>query len=606
MKQKIGLYLIASLFFFATGTEKSLAANGSIPAITFAGGANMVNGTIPNITFSGGIDERKAEITLVSNFIPANDESITIGTCNVKFINTFDDSDNTDCNSGNATISRKTATGGPGTLRNAQQIATVLASLHDLSSPYIIDANHNEISINLYSGVYVKFTTLNTESSSGFINFSASTGAISSQNSISGIVGVSSQSIITLSNSLAANATDKLIQIDGLNLDLGNSSLTTSGIATAIRNKFVTDISYPSKSYTVSNVSNQLYFTKKVSGTSGNGTSLTIQDSNYTSSNATAAVASITISAPLAENAIDHSITIDNVTIDLGTSAKTAAQIAAQIAATNFSSGTNYATGAYTVTNPSGTLLTFTKSNSGSSGNGSITISDPLYTSSFDQVATLTATPAGGTYTSAQSVTLSTTTSGAEIYYTNNNDTPSASSTKYTGAINLSTSQTIKAIAIVSGYIDSAIISEIYTINLSESASLMYRFQNKNNGTYIFAGETEKKSILDNYANTFKLEGMAFDAPISGISMYRFQNKTNGTYLFVGEDEKKSVIDNYSQTFKLEGLAFYTNASSGTPMYRFQNKTNGTYLFVGEDEKSSILANYSQTFTLEGLAFYAN
>jgi hypothetical protein len=135
----------------------------------------------------------------------------------------------------------------------------------------------------------------------------------------------------------------------------------------------------------------------------------------------------------------------------------------------------------------------------------------------------------------------------------------------------------------------------------------VYRFQNKNNGTYLFiANENEANSVVYNYSNTFQLEGVAYAVPGSGVPMYRFQNKTNGTYLFTGEEEKKGVLDNYSQTFKLEGLAFYVNPSSGIPIYRFQNKTNGTYLFVGEAEKNSVLANYSQTFNLEGLAFYAN
>lgn len=134
----------------------------------------------------------------------------------------------------------------------------------------------------------------------------------------------------------------------------------------------------------------------------------------------------------------------------------------------------------------------------------------------------------------------------------------------------------------------------------------VYRFQNKNNGTYLFvASENEANSVIYNYGETFKLEGVAYSVPSSGSPMYRFQNKTNGTYLFTGEEEKNSVIANYSNTFKLEGLAFYTQPSTGIPIYRFRNKSDGTYLFVGENEKNSVLANYAHTFDLEGLAFYA-
>ncbi len=74
---------------------------------------------------------------------------------------------------------------------------------------------------------------------------------------------------------------------------------------------------------------------------------------------------------------------------------------------------------------------------------------------------------AAGTYTSAQSVTLTTATSGASIYYTTNGDTPTSSSTLYSGPISISSTATIKAIAIKAGYEDSIVASARYTINIS-------------------------------------------------------------------------------------------------------------------------------------------
>jgi hypothetical protein len=80
------------------------------------------------------------------------------------------------------------------------------------------------------------------------------------------------------------------------------------------------------------------------------------------------------------------------------------------------------------------------------------------------QAATPTFNPAGGTYTSAQSVTISSATSGATIYCTTDGTTPTTSSPVCT-SVTVSTSETIKAIATASGYTQSAVGSATYTIN---------------------------------------------------------------------------------------------------------------------------------------------
>jgi len=83
--------------------------------------------------------------------------------------------------------------------------------------------------------------------------------------------------------------------------------------------------------------------------------------------------------------------------------------------------------------------------------------------------ATPTFSPAPGTYTSTVNVTLADTTTGATIYYTTDGSTPTTSSTKYTAAIAVSTTTTIKAIAAASGYNDSLVASGTYTISTSST-----------------------------------------------------------------------------------------------------------------------------------------
>lgn len=87
------------------------------------------------------------------------------------------------------------------------------------------------------------------------------------------------------------------------------------------------------------------------------------------------------------------------------------------------------------------------------------------------------ATPAEGTYTSNQSVVLSSSTEGAEIYYTTDGSDPSRTSTKYTGAIRVTgtagqtVQTTIKAIAVKSGMQDSNVAIFTYTIQDAGSSN---------------------------------------------------------------------------------------------------------------------------------------
>jgi len=72
--------------------------------------------------------------------------------------------------------------------------------------------------------------------------------------------------------------------------------------------------------------------------------------------------------------------------------------------------------------------------------------------------------PVGGTYHGAQTVTITSGTAGATIYYTTNGSTPTPSSTHYTGPFSVGSSETVQAIAINAGMANSAVGSASYTI----------------------------------------------------------------------------------------------------------------------------------------------
>ena len=85
-----------------------------------------------------------------------------------------------------------------------------------------------------------------------------------------------------------------------------------------------------------------------------------------------------------------------------------------------------------------------------------------------EAVATPTFTPAAGTYTSAQSVTIACATEGATIYYTTDGSVPSATNgTVYSEAIAVNENTTIKAIAVKDGMANSAVAEAEYVINIT-------------------------------------------------------------------------------------------------------------------------------------------
>jgi len=79
--------------------------------------------------------------------------------------------------------------------------------------------------------------------------------------------------------------------------------------------------------------------------------------------------------------------------------------------------------------------------------------------------------PAAGTYTSAQSVTISDATPGATIYYTTDNSVPTTSSPIYSGPIAVNQTTTLRAMAAIPGWSPSAAVTATYTLNLSQAAT---------------------------------------------------------------------------------------------------------------------------------------
>ncbi|MCL2596538.1 MAG: chitobiase/beta-hexosaminidase C-terminal domain-containing protein [Paludibacter sp.] len=85
-------------------------------------------------------------------------------------------------------------------------------------------------------------------------------------------------------------------------------------------------------------------------------------------------------------------------------------------------------------------------------------------TPSVSQVELPVISPSGGTFNAPVTVSITCATSGATIYYTTDGSNPTATSLEYTTSFEVSTTTTVKAIAMMAGMTNSAIASQTYNI----------------------------------------------------------------------------------------------------------------------------------------------
>ncbi|EFM12237.1 Carbohydrate binding family 6 [Paenibacillus curdlanolyticus YK9] len=138
------------------------------------------------------------------------------------------------------------------------------------------------------------------------------------------------------------------------------------------------------------------------------------------------------------------------------------------------------------------------------------------------KAATPTFSPVGGgTYATAQNVTLATATAGAVIKYTTDGTTPTAASLTYTGPITVATTTSVKAIAIKSGMADSDLASAAYKISKGGGA-MDFQIKNGTRGNYadnqiywavLGLDANNKLSYLDANGNLVPTSTALNDAP---------------------------------------------------------------------------------------------
>jgi len=208
-------------------------------------------------------------------------------------------------------------------------------------------------------------------------------------------------------------------------------------------------------------------------------------------------------------------------------------------------------------------------------------------------VATPTFSPAGGTYTSTQSVSISDSTSGATIYYTTNGNTPTTSSTVYSGTISVSSTTTIKAIGAKNGDTTSGVASATYTINSGGGTTVATPTFSPAGGTYT---STQSVSISDSTSGATIYYTTNGNTPTTSSTVY------SGAIAVSSTTTIEAIGVKSGDTTSSVASATYTISSGGggnEPAPTFSEPT-GTYTKEVHTRISDTDANAAIYYTTDG------
>ena len=222
-------------------------------------------------------------------------------------------------------------------------------------------------------------------------------------------------------------------------------------------------------------------------------------------------------------------------------------------------------------------------------GGGTSAVATAVYTLNLPvQTATPTFSPAAGTFTTAQSVTISDATAGAVIYYTTDGSTPTTSSSVYSNAIAVANSgvTTINAIAVAPGDTTSAQASAVYTLDLPPAAP-SYTFSN----VQIVGG-----GFVDGLFFHPKSQGLMYARTDVG-GAYRWNNVTGGDTQWV---PLLDFVGRFDSGFNLGVESLALDPNDATKLYLALGEYTESYGTNGYILSS---ADMGKTFTPYALPF---
>lgn len=243
--------------------------------------------------------------------------------------------------------------------------------------------------------------------------------------------------------------------------------------------------------------------------------------------------------------------------------------------------------------------------------------------SSPAQVKTPTFSVSEGSYIENQSVTISCATDGATIYYTTDGNDPTTSSSTYSSAISISSTTTVKAMAVKSGLTDSEIASATYTIRPSKVYNLVTDASALGIGDKIVILETGGTYALDTTQNSnnrgactdFVLSGSTVRVPDNGkVQPITLEAYAEGYWYFkVGDDKYLSApgssSNNYLRsqtktTVTSDSRGKWSIALDGSGVFTVKTNDGPPNNIMRYNSSSSVFACYS-TATQTAVKVYA-
>jgi pectate lyase len=214
--------------------------------------------------------------------------------------------------------------------------------------------------------------------------------------------------------------------------------------------------------------------------------------------------------------------------------------------------------------------------------------------SSTSQVAAPTFTPAPGTYSTAQDVSMSTTTADASIRYTSDGSTPTCSTgTLYSSPVRVSSTTTLKAIGCKSGMTDSTVTSGTYTIETTTSQVAAPTFTPAP-GTYSTAQDVSMSTTTADASIRYTSDGSTptcstgtlYSSPVRVSSTTTLKaigcksgmtdsTVTSGTYTISSTSSSVTIQEREAGFCSVEGTISTTNSGyTGTGYANIENKAN--------------------------------